>query len=105
MTFALALQAGGSPTFTLTEDFALGMEMKKLHWHCRYVQAYLALGEAPEQIRNCFQQRSRWCKVQPHSPPHLLLCGAWPAIGSWHESAFLQAGAVVPHLPLHGHLS
>ncbi|KAK9803849.1 hypothetical protein WJX73_008180 [Symbiochloris irregularis] len=56
------VEAGGSPTFTLTEDFALGMEMKKLHWHCRYVQAYLALGEAPEQIRNCFQQRSRWCK-------------------------------------------
>ena len=57
------LQAGGSPTYTLTEDFALGMEMCKLKWQCRYVQAYLALGEAPEQIRNCYQQRSRWCKV------------------------------------------
>ena len=30
---------------------------------CRYVEEYLAIGEAPEQVRNCFQQRSRWCKV------------------------------------------
>jgi cellulose synthase/poly-beta-1,6-N-acetylglucosamine synthase-like glycosyltransferase len=27
---------------------------------CR--QEYLAIGEAPDQIRNCYQQRSRWCK-------------------------------------------
>ncbi len=58
------LEVGGSPQYTLTEDFALGMEMKKYGWHCRYVQEYLAIGEAPDQIRNCYQQRSRWCKVQ-----------------------------------------
>ncbi len=23
---------------------------------------YLAIGEAPEEVRNCFQQRSRWAK-------------------------------------------
>lgn len=57
------LESGGSPTWTLTEDFALGMELKKFGWHCRYVQEYLAIGEAPDQIRNCYQQRSRWCKV------------------------------------------
>ena len=57
------LEVGGSPQYTLTEDFALGMEMKKYGWHCRYVQEYLAIGEAPDQIRNCYQQRSRWCKV------------------------------------------
>ena len=28
-------QAGWSPEFTLTEDFALGMELKKHKWHCR----------------------------------------------------------------------
>jgi len=39
------------------------MELKKFGWHCRYVQEYLAIGEAPDQIRNCYQQRSRWCKV------------------------------------------
>ncbi len=32
---------------------------------CRYVCEYLAVGEAPDQVRNCFQQRSRWCKVSP----------------------------------------
>ena len=55
-------EAGFSPEYTLTEDFALGMEMKKRKWECRYVDEYLAVGEAPEQLRNCFQQRSRWCK-------------------------------------------
>ena len=38
------------------------MELKKRRWECRYVNEYLAVGEAPEQLRNCFQQRSRWCK-------------------------------------------
>ena len=62
------LEVGGSPTWTLTEDYALGMELKKYGWHCRYVQEYLAIGEAPDQIRNCYQQRSRWCKVHPTFP-------------------------------------
>jgi len=61
------MEAGGSPTYTLTEDFALGMEMKKYGWQCRYVQEYLAIGEAPDEIRNCFQQRSRWTKVTSYS--------------------------------------
>ena len=56
-------EANWSPTFTLTEDFALGMYLKANKWHCRYVEEYLAIGEAPDQVRNCFQQRSRWCKV------------------------------------------
>ncbi|KAK9804363.1 hypothetical protein WJX72_009368 [[Myrmecia] bisecta] len=63
LTRASAFQeAGWSPTYTLTEDYALGMELKKGGWQCRYVEEYLAIGEAPEQVRNCFQQRSRWCK-------------------------------------------
>ena len=32
------MQAGWSPTYTLTEDYALGMELKKEKLHCRYVQ-------------------------------------------------------------------
>ncbi len=40
------------------------MELKKIKYHCRYVEEYLAVGEAPDQVRNCFQQRSRWCKVR-----------------------------------------
>jgi cellulose synthase/poly-beta-1,6-N-acetylglucosamine synthase-like glycosyltransferase len=57
-------QAGWSPEYTLTEDYALGMELRKRKWKCRYVEEYLAVGEAPEQVRNCFQQRSRWAKVR-----------------------------------------
>lgn len=104
-----APQAGWFPEWTLTEDFALGIELKKLNWQCRcvvgrvvacrirvhsrlcaweklaaqsrsarpiltclfasppvpplsYVNEYLAIGEAPEEVRNCFQQRSRWAK-------------------------------------------
>ena len=64
MTRAVAFEAAGwSPTYTLTEDYALGMEMRAQGWHCRYVEEYLAMGEAPDQVRNCFQQRSRWAKV------------------------------------------
>ncbi|KAK9785110.1 hypothetical protein WJX73_006875 [Symbiochloris irregularis] len=63
MVRSLALQqCGWSPTYTLTEDFALGMALKSHGWHCRYVEEYLAIGEAPDQVRNCFQQRSRWAK-------------------------------------------
>ena len=28
----------------MTEDYALGMELKKENYHCRYVREYLALG-------------------------------------------------------------
>ena len=59
-------EAGWSPEYTLTEDFALGMELKKRRWQCRYVEEYLAVGEAPDEVRNCFQQRSRWAKGVRH---------------------------------------
>ena len=83
------MEVGCLPTYTLTEDYALGMELRMHGWQCRYlkvgpvacatvqrvlgsrlrpmtaslVQEYLAVGEAPDDIRNCFQQRSRWAKV------------------------------------------
>lgn len=48
------MQAGWFPEWTLTEDFALGIELKKLSWQCRYVSEYLAVGEAPEEVsRHC----------------------------------------------------
>ena len=40
------------------------MELMIRKWKCRYVEEYLAVGEAPAQLRNCFQQRSRWAKVR-----------------------------------------
>ena len=48
------------------------MELKKRRWQCRYMREYLAVGEAPEQVRNCFQQKSRWCKVR-----HCRASSAW----------------------------
>ena len=64
------MEVGGSPMYTMTEDYALGMELKKYGWHCRYVQEYLAIGEAPHEVRNMYQQRSRWTKVSkgPQNP-------------------------------------
>ena len=53
---------------------------------CRYVQEYLAIGEAPDQIRNCYQQRSRWCKVGTYLP---LLCS-----GLHLPNAALQGSAL-----------
>ena len=43
---------------------------------CRYVPEYLAVGEAPDQVRNCFQQRSRWCKVRLQIIIHLGVCSS-----------------------------
>ncbi len=40
------------------------MEMKRYGWHCRYLNKYLAVGEAPDGVRNCYQQRSRWTKAR-----------------------------------------
>ena len=48
------------------------MVLKMNKWKCRYVEEYLAVGEAPEEVRNCFQQRSRWTKVIPSLPSFLL---------------------------------
>ena len=66
------------------------MELKKFGWHCRYVQEYLAIGEAPDQIRNCYQQRSRWCKVRlkARQPLHVRL---------W-MTAFCKTCATAAHL-------
>ena len=65
------MEVGGLPQYTLTEDFAMGMELKMLGWQCRYVRENLAVGEAPTEIRNCFQQRSRWIKVMVLPPSGL----------------------------------
>ena len=94
-------EANWSPTFTLTEDFALGMYLKMNGWHCRYVEEYLAIGEAPDQVRNCFQQRSRWCKVSPavisslHPYLHVKVHKWWtqhqlPAVERWPLSLRCQ---------------
>ncbi|KAK9864111.1 hypothetical protein WJX84_001594 [Apatococcus fuscideae] len=109
------VEVGMSPQYTMTEDFALGMELKKKKWHCRYVQAYLAVGEAPDQIRNCFQQRSRWTKghfqimFNPKVCPlfqselsfgmRLMYCsGVWSYVGGRYLDPLPYAGACDHHL-------
>lgn len=43
-------------------DYALSMELKAAGFKGRYLPQYLAVGEAPEEARNIFRQRSRWTK-------------------------------------------
>ncbi len=58
---------GYFPTHTLTEDYALGMEMRRKGWRGMYVEDELVRGSAPNKVRAAFGQRSRWCKVRPSS--------------------------------------
>lgn len=55
--------AGYFPDHTLTEDYALGMEMRRTGWREVYVEDELVRGSAPDKVRGAFGQRSRWCKV------------------------------------------
>lgn len=50
------------PEYTITEDYALGFELKAHGFKGTYLLQYLAMGEAPDEIRNVFRQRSRWTK-------------------------------------------
>jgi cellulose synthase/poly-beta-1,6-N-acetylglucosamine synthase-like glycosyltransferase len=87
--------AGWFPEWTLTEDFALGIELKRAGWQCRYVDEYLAIGEAPEEVRNCFQQRSRWAKghfqVREALGPGRGSCPQQHSEGSLKRAARLRA--------------
>ena len=38
------------------------MELKARCYKASYLMSYLAEGEAPDEARNVFQQRSRWTK-------------------------------------------
>ena len=53
---------GWFPEYTITEDYALSMELKAAGFKGRYLPEYLAVGEAPDEIRDVMRQRSRWCK-------------------------------------------
>mmetsp|Transcript_2380 Transcript_2380/g.6807 ORF Transcript_2380/g.6807 Transcript_2380/m.6807 type:complete len:636 (+) Transcript_2380:1568-3475(+) len=59
---ASALAAvGWFPTESITEDFLLSLKITASGWHCRYHGHVLVTGEAPEDLRQIFKQRSRWC--------------------------------------------
>ncbi len=48
--------------FMARSDYKLGMDLKKRGYKATYLMTYLAVGEAPDEARNVFQQRSRWTK-------------------------------------------
>jgi hypothetical protein len=58
---------------------------------CSGAQEYLAVGEAPTEIRNCFQQRSRWTKVPP-----VLAPSTSPVSALLHD---MQAKPFLHHVP------
>jgi cellulose synthase/poly-beta-1,6-N-acetylglucosamine synthase-like glycosyltransferase len=70
---------GWFPVFTITEDYALGMMLKAKGYKAGYLNEYLAIGEAPEEPRNIFRQRSRWCKGQMQVCAGG--CGSWASAG------------------------
>ena len=44
-------EVDGLPEHTVTEDFAMGIELTLRRWRCIFVPAILAIGEAPETTR------------------------------------------------------
>jgi cellulose synthase/poly-beta-1,6-N-acetylglucosamine synthase-like glycosyltransferase len=55
-------------------DYALSMELAAVGLRGRYLPEVLAIGEAPETVRNIFQQRSRWCKGHFQASGVLCMC-------------------------------
>lgn len=59
---AEALKAVGYfPNYTVTEDYALSLELAKSAFQTRYFKKYLAEGEAPEDLSSTSKQRHCWC--------------------------------------------
>jgi hypothetical protein len=54
------------------------MLMKAKGYKAGYLNEYLAIGEAPEEVRNVFRQRSRWCKGQMQVKGHTGGCADAP---------------------------
>ena len=52
----LCVTVFGEQMTVQTEDYALGMELKKEGYHCRYVREYLALGALALSL--CLQRTS-----------------------------------------------
>jgi cellulose synthase/poly-beta-1,6-N-acetylglucosamine synthase-like glycosyltransferase len=63
MVAARALaRVGWFPTISVTEDMYLAMKLLSRGGVCKYHAENLSVGEAPQDIRQIFQQRSRWAK-------------------------------------------
>eukprot|EP00475_Leptophrys_vorax_P026865 TRINITY_DN381_c0_g1_i1.p1 TRINITY_DN381_c0_g1~~TRINITY_DN381_c0_g1_i1.p1 ORF type:complete len:715 (+),score=146.36 TRINITY_DN381_c0_g1_i1:89-2146(+) len=62
MSAKALVEVGFFPTASVTEDAYLSMRLHENKGRIRYHGEILAIGEAPEDLRQIFQQRSRWCK-------------------------------------------
>jgi len=49
------------PTESITEDYLLSLKLATAGWRVRFHAAVVSTGEAPEDLRQIFKQRNRWC--------------------------------------------
>jgi len=54
------LQIGGFPTDSVTEDYLVTLRLLEIGYRTVYLNEPLSLGLAPEGLRECISQRSRW---------------------------------------------
>ena len=89
-------EVGWFPTESITEDFLLSLKLAAAGHVCRYHAAVVSTGEAPEDLRQIFKQRSRWCAAVVVPPPTPPL--PFPPPGS-HLSSLLPPSQVHRLLP------
>ena len=49
------------PTESITEDYLLSLKLAVAGWQVRFHAAVVSTGEAPEDLKQVFKQRNRWC--------------------------------------------
>ncbi|KAF8068163.1 midA [Scenedesmus sp. PABB004] len=73
--------ARAAPAPAVTEDYALSMELKAAGYRGAYLAECLAVGEAPEELRNILRQRSRRARA-PARLRWLYSTGTWSYVAS-----------------------
>ena len=110
---AAVCEVGWFPVESITEDFLLSMKLCAAGHVVRYHAAAAVTGEAPEDLRQVFKQRSRWCCgcfqvfLHPQTPrllarlrPMQALCYLNAPLGYLGTLVTLPLWAVVPVLSL-----
>ena len=54
-------EVGYFPIESITEDYLLSLKLATAGWTVRFHAATVCTGEAPEDLRQIFKQRNRWC--------------------------------------------
>lgn len=58
----LVLQIGGYPTFSITEDMAVGLQLQALGYKSEFINKELVYGLSATTYKDCVTQRDRWCR-------------------------------------------